>query len=111
MTYETVDREAVFDHLQDVFERAEPTVERAIVFGSVARGDHDETSDVDVIVVSPDFEDVQGAKRGKPFRDEWDYGTFGAVDFIAYTPDEYRSYRTRSDSLPRTAEADGVRIA
>lgn len=105
-----IDRNAVLDHLRDVIERVDPAVERAIVFGSVARGNHDETSDVDVVLVSPDFEDVRGAERAKAFRDVWDYDEFGAVDFLAYTPAEYRTYADRPNSLPHTADTNGIHI-
>lgn len=78
-----------------------------------ARGDHSKTSDVDVIVVSPDFEGLARAHRGRPFRAEWEYERYGPVDFIEYSPDEYREYREyreRPDSLIRAAEEQGVRV-
>ncbi|MFB6193493.1 MAG: nucleotidyltransferase domain-containing protein [Halobaculum sp.] len=111
MTRRTVDPDAVFDHLREILDRVDVRVERAIVFGSVARGDHDESSDVDVVLVSADFEGVPGAERGRPFRDAWDYEEFGAVDFLPYTPAEYDRHRDRTDSLVDTAETNGVRLA
>lgn len=104
------DRGALLAHVREVINRAEVDVERAIVFGSVARGDHSESSDVDVILVSPDFEGVPGAHRGRPFREVWTYERYGSVDFIEYTPREYREYRNDGDGLIQKAEEQGVRV-
>lgn len=102
--------DALLDHVRDVLSAADIEVDRAIVFGSVVRGDHTGESDVDLIVVSSDFEGIPGARRGKSIRDEWAYDEFGPVDIIEYTPEEYRSYREREAGLIDTAEAEGVRI-
>jgi predicted nucleotidyltransferase len=106
-----VDRDELLDHVGDVLNGVDIEIERAIVFGSVARGTHNETSDIDIILVSQDFEDTPGAKRGKPFRDAWDYTEYGAVDFVPYTPEEYREYRDSDDGLIERAESEGIRIA
>lgn len=111
MTRRTRDRDAILEHVREVIDRVEIDVERALVFGSVARDDRTATSDVDVLLVSSAFEGVPGAVRGRPFRDLWDYESHGAVDFFEYTPAEYRSHREREGSLVRTAEAEGIRIA
>jgi len=86
------------------------SVSRALLYGSVARGDHGTDSDVDILVVSPEFDDVAGARRGRPFRDAWNYDSFGAVDFLTYTPDEYEEFRERPNSLIKTAEGEGVQL-
>jgi predicted nucleotidyltransferase len=36
-------------------------VTRAVVFGSYARGDADEWSDIDLVVIAPEFDDPSGA--------------------------------------------------
>lgn len=100
----------ILDHVRDVLSAADIEVDRAIVFGSAVRGDHAGDSDIDLIVVSSDFEGIPGARRRKPIRDEWAYDEFGPVDIIEYTPEEYRSYREREGGLIDTAEAEGVRI-
>ena len=81
---------------------------RALPFGSVARGEHDETSDTDVLVVSPDVEGVPGARRGRPFRDRWNYERCGSVDFVAYTPAEYDDCHRRADGLAGAVEREGI---
>lgn len=110
MTHNTVDADAILNHAQEILSRVDIEVERAVVFGSVARNDHTTTSDVDIILVSRDFEGVPGANRGKPFRDAWNYEEYGSVDFIEYTPAEYRTYRDRAGGIIQTAEAEGIRI-
>lgn len=59
--------------------------EKIILFGSLARGNWDETSDIDLIIVY---------RTGKPFLDRlkelylsWNIPR--AVDILAYTPEEF----------------------
>jgi len=62
------------------------TIEKMYLFGSRSRGDELLTSDVDVIVVSSDFEGVHFRKRPNLFLDKW----FSPVDLeiLCYSPDE-----------------------
>lgn len=110
MTQENLRRDDVIKHVQETLSKANVDVEKAIVFGSVARNDHTPESDVDVIVVSSDFDGVKGAIRGRPFRENWDYETYGAVDFIEYTPDEYDKNKTSNSMLINKAEMEGIQI-
>lgn len=54
--------EAFLHHMGD-----ELDIERAYVFGSRAREDYGDWSDVDLIIVSSDFEGVPTYLRAKPF--------------------------------------------
>ena len=110
MSTDRVDRDDLLTHVQSVLNEADVEVDRAIVFGSVARDEHDETSDVDVIVVSADFVGVPGAKRGISFRKLWNYEDYGAFQDICYTPEEYDEYRERPNSLIKAAESEGIRL-
>lgn len=101
-------RATIVAHVREVLDRVPRRITHAVLFGSVARNEHSPTSDVDVIVVSPDFEGIAGARRGRPFRDAWDYEQYGSVDFIGYTPAEYATARERTESLIRTAEQEGI---
>lgn len=65
-------------------------VSEAYLFGSWARGDADEHSDIDVIIVA-------GVRR--PFVDRfrefpllWQTAPAG-IDLLVYTPDEFRAHR------------------
>lgn len=66
-------------------------IDKMLLFGSRARGEELLTSDVDVIVVSPDFEGISFKKRPDFFLDKWKE----PVDFevLCYTPAELERKR------------------
>lgn len=63
-----------------------------------------------MLVVSLDFADVAGARRGRPLRDAWDYTQYGSVDVITYTPAEYDAARDRAGRLISTADTEGIHV-
>jgi uncharacterized protein len=68
-------------------------LERAVVFGSVARGDFNRWSDVDLLLVSPAF-------RGSPLRRLEQLGDRPArVQPVCWTPAEWRAERDRGAGL------------
>lgn len=75
------DLEALKERLAPHLQRAH----RAIVFGSVARGDADEWSDLDLVIV---------ADTSRPFLDRYRdfegiYEVWPRLDLLIYTPDEF----------------------
>ncbi|MDP2845506.1 MAG: nucleotidyltransferase domain-containing protein, partial [Candidatus Methanoperedens sp.] len=50
------------------------TVEKAILFGSFARGDARKDSDIDLILVSREFEGKSALKRPVRFYIDWNLG-------------------------------------
>lgn len=62
--------------------------ERIYLFGSAARGDADELSDIDIIIIKPTavpfIERLQEVGRLLP-------AGVGAVDLLVYTPDEFET--------------------
>ena len=78
--------------------------EQAILFGSVARGEADEWSDLDLLIVArtsrPFFE------RFKDFRGLYD--VWPRLDLLIYTPDEFRQVVTEQRPLLVQALAKGV---
>ncbi len=80
-------------------------VERIIPFGSRASGTGHEYSDVDLIIVSPGFEDKGYFERAAMMYDYWESDL--PVDFLCYTPGEFRSFRQRA-TIIREAAATGV---
>lgn len=62
-------------------------VTRMILFGSRARGDHLKTSDVDLIVVSPDFAGIPFLRRIREVLEFWDSDL--ALEVLPYTPEEF----------------------
>jgi predicted nucleotidyltransferase len=66
--------------------------EQAILFGSFARGDADEWSDVDLAIVSPDFEHM-GHRQLMNLLVEAALAVDSAVDVRPYTPRDFKEAR------------------
>lgn len=66
-------------------------LEKAILFGSRARGDYLNTSDVDLILVSKDFEKVPFRKRAIDILDFWNEEI--DIQIISYTPREFEKMK------------------
>lgn len=84
-------------------------VERAIVFGSRVRGDALLTSDLDLILVSPDFEGLSFTDRPMAVHDAWDFEEAPSLEVICYTPEEFARKRERI-GLVRTAVEEGLAV-
>jgi len=82
-----------------------------ILFGSMATGKPHKDSDVDLIVVSKDFEGVKSFKRSPNLYIEWhtkskiDY----PVDFLCYTPEEFNKLKNQV-TIVSEAIKNGVEI-
>lgn len=92
-------------------EQAGYNLEEAIVFGSRARGDHREHSDIDLLIVSPDFSGVPRYKRPQLFYRHWDYDALPDPEFICLTSEEFQQSRTKRPHIVRTAVEEGTPIA
>jgi len=66
--------------------------QRILLFGSQARGDADEYSDIDVIIVYPT--EKRFLDRLKELYMAWNMPI--AIDILAYTPDEYRKMKAEN---------------
>jgi hypothetical protein len=77
-------------------------VERMILFGSRARGDHLLSSDVDVIIVSPDFADLPFLQRIREVAVLWDGDV--PLEPVCYTPEEFARKRLGIGIARRAAE-------
>jgi len=82
-------------------------VEKAILFGSIARGEAGEHSDVDLILVSREFEGKSALKRPVPLYLAWDLGY--PVDFLCYTPEEFNEFKDKV-TIVREALEEGIEI-
>jgi predicted nucleotidyltransferase len=78
--------------------------ERVIVFGSRARGDAIEHSDLDVLVVAGAFRDVPWLERAPTVTLDCDI-RFG-VELLCYTPDKFERKREEW-GIVRTAVREG----
>ncbi|MCS7145911.1 MAG: nucleotidyltransferase domain-containing protein [Nitrososphaerota archaeon] len=64
-------------------------VERVLIFGSYARGNWLKTSDLDLIIVSKDFEGMRfGERLDLIGRVCWELGLRPSIEALAYTPEE-----------------------
>ncbi len=82
-------------------------IKEIILFGSRASGTEKEDSDIDLIIVSPDFEGMNFFERGANMYDYWDLMI--PVDFICYTEKEFNLLKKRV-SLAREALENGIII-
>jgi predicted nucleotidyltransferase len=77
-------------------------VENGFIFGSYARGEARDYSDVDVIVISPNFRKMSFMKRLE-FLSQMRKGKARtiAMDIIGYTPEEFKEMDTYSPNLEK----------
>lgn len=68
--------------------RARHGITQAIFFGSRARGDYLADSDNDIVLVSPDFEDIFFSQRSALMYEFWTHWPFD-IEPLCYTPEEF----------------------
>ena len=99
--------ERVLSDLEELRRRIAPHVTRArkvIVFGSVARGEADAASDLDLIIV---------AETARPFFERFKdfsglYDVWPRLDLLVYTPEELERMAAEENPLIRQALEEGV---
>jgi predicted nucleotidyltransferase len=79
---------------------------RAVVFGSYARGDADEASDLDLLLVERTT--LPFVERGRRHLPLFRLGL--GVDLLIYTPDEYEELKREGHALIERVEREGVTI-
>ncbi len=82
-------------------------IQKIIFFGSRAEGKFSDESDVDIVIVSPDFRDMNFFERVARMYDYWDLDL--PVDFLCYTPEEFNKLKNRV-SIVREALKHGIEI-
>ncbi len=83
------------------------SLDSLILFGSRARGDERENSDVDLIIVSKDFEGKKSFKRAVKFYLDWDWDY--NTDIICLTPRELENKKNQIGII-QSALNDGIEI-
>ena len=78
---------------------------KAILFGSYARGDPDEYSDIDVIIVAESKRPL--VERFKDFSDLWKVSPVKAIDVLVYTPQEFKEMCQRENPFILRAVEEG----
>lgn len=82
-------------------------VEKVIIFGSRAREDYLEDSDVDLIIVSRDFEGVLFYERMDKLILLWESPL--DLEALCYTPEEFKK-KKREIGIVRQAVEEGVEV-
>lgn len=83
-------------------------IDKAILFGSRARGDFFKDSDYDVILVSSDFKGVFFSQRIAKLYKYWNYFPIN-IEPICYTPEEFTK-KSKEHGLVRQAIKEGIKI-
>lgn len=78
-----------------------------VVFGSYANGNPTPSSDADVVVVSPDFEEDDVHARRYYWDWDWNHEEYPTLDLIPLRPDEFRDFASRSNHIVATAVETG----
>jgi predicted nucleotidyltransferase len=88
-------KQPLMDRLIDFIEKldAEIGVTQVLLFGSTAKGERHESSNVDLIVVSDGFEGMAQPKRLGFLQHRWRYRE--DLEAFAYTPSEFKRVKDR----------------
>ncbi|MBN1293683.1 MAG: nucleotidyltransferase domain-containing protein [Candidatus Latescibacteria bacterium] len=97
----------ILSRFRSVLETNGVTVNRMILFGSYANGTFKEGSDIDVVVVSENFEGKNFWKRTNILSDAI-YEIFEPIEVVAMTPEEWE--RGNSDIRDFAREGEEVKI-
>ena len=81
-------------------------LDRIIAFGSRISGDALKDSDLDLIVVSDDFEGLKFFDRPERFDDLWDWGDEISLELLCYTREEFER-KANQIGIVATAVKDG----
>lgn len=81
-------------------------VDRAIVFGSYARGDADLASDLDLVLIERTEQPF--VERGRAHLPLFRLGL--GVDLLVYTPEEYARMKAAGNPLIQRIEEEGVEV-
>lgn len=82
-------------------------LQKMILFGSRATKKHKRDSDVDLLLVSSQFKNLDFIDRGAKMYDYWDIPL--PVDFLCYTPEEF-SQKKSGLNIIQIAVKEGVEI-
>ncbi len=85
-------------------------IKELIIFGSRAKDDYRPRSDIDLLIVSPDFEGVAWNKRPRAFYKVWDYEELPEPEFICLTPEQYEKQRSMEAHIVKNAVEEGVKV-
>ena len=81
---------------------------KAILFGSYARGDADEYSDIDLIIIAESERPF--IERFKDYLDLWKVSPVKAMDVLVYTPQEFQEMCDRENPFILRVVEEGKTI-
>ena len=90
------------------------SAETVILFGSRARGDYREDSDIDLLLVHPDSLDSEirdRARNAVAAKVEALYGQRMPIDFVWFTPKEFEQLRLSINSVVAIAIEEGITMS
>jgi predicted nucleotidyltransferase len=96
------------DAIREIARQHEYAIERIVVFGSWATGEGTATSDVDIVIVSPDWEGIEFYERPRAFVIEWPREELPTPDIHPLTPEEFEDRSQTTGEIIRTAIEDGI---
>ncbi|MDI3535236.1 MAG: uncharacterized protein PWQ82_1601 [Thermosediminibacterales bacterium] len=82
-------------------------VEKVVLFGSYAKGEPLNCSDVDLVIISKDFQNMSFLKRLEFLQLHWKFNI--GADIIGYTPEEYNSL-SKKISLVSEINNTGIEV-
>ena len=82
-------------------------IEKIILFGSRARNDHLEESDIDLIIISSDFEGTPFPERMDKLILHWE--SPHDLEALCYTPTEYKKKQQQINIIQQATE-EGIEI-
>lgn len=82
-------------------------IEKAILFGSRARGDYFNDSDVDLIIISPDFQNMDFRKRLGELIYFWNENL--DLEVLGYTPEEFEKKKKQMGIIGQAIK-EGIEI-
>jgi len=80
--------------------------ERIVLFGSYARGEHTENSDVDILILLKNLENERKI-TGQLYKALLDENISVPIDFIAIDYDKYNKLKDRAGLIYKTIEQEG----
>ena len=96
------DIDEIIEHTIEVSENNDISVDKIILFGSILTNKFTDESDIDIILVSLDFESIDYHQRTVDIIWDWDR-EYGIPDIIPLTPDEFNAKSNDSDDVVFTA--------
>jgi len=106
MDRETINK--VTQKIKEISKSENIELEKIIIFGSRAREDYTKGSDVDILLVSKDFEGLNWYKRPSIFYRYWDYDNLIEPEFICLTPEEFKEKKEMKPHIVREAVEKGI---